>query len=238
MQILHGLSHDQAQQERFRSGAAATLALLATGIFALAGHPAGVVAMLPAAALAAHHGVKQLRRWWGRPLGDRLVMNLLNELSDDYHLVEEVRPGRRRRRGQVLTGPCGVLVIESRRTTGRVLCYGERWYVNGRRRRGFGRRVSRAAAAVERALRRRCPEEATWLRRVQPLVVFTHPHCRLDVYRPRTLATRYPELLQEIQTLERRHNLPADVARRLAEALARGPAEPAASDSSLTPAVG
>lgn len=243
MRILHGESHDPTSHnptshERFRSGAAVTLTLLATAIFALAADPVGVVALLPAAALAAHQGVRQLKHWRRRPIGDWLVGNLLRELSDDFYLVQGVTPGRRSRLGHILIGPCGVLVIETRRTRGRVLCYGQRWYVNGWRRRGFGRRINRSAFAVHTALRRWCPEEAASLLRVEPLVVFTHPHCRLNVYRPRIMVTRYSELLQKIWALERRHILPADAARRLAEALARGPAEMAPSESPLTPAVG
>ena len=76
------------------------------------------------------------------------------------------------------------------------------------------------------------------IRRVEPLVVFAHPHCQVNVYRPRIFVTRYSGLLQMIWALERRHNLPADVAHRLAEVLARGPAEVPASESSLRPAVG
>ena len=237
MKILYGASHGLAQQDRFRSGAATTLTLLATAIFALAADPVGVVAMLPAAALTAHRGVRQLKQR-RRAIGDWLVENLLRELSDDYTLVEDITPGRRNRLSHVLIGPCGVLVIETRRARSRVLCYGERWYVNGWRRRGFGRRIRRSAFALDRALRRWCPEEATLIRRVEPLVVFAHPHCQLNVYRPRMMVTRYSELLQVIWALERRHNLPADVARRLAEVLASGPAKVPASESSLRPAVG
>ncbi len=238
MKIFHGETHDPTSHERFRSGAAVTLTLLASAIFALAADPVGVLALLPAAALAAHQGARQLKHRRRRPIEDWLVGNLLQELSDDYFLVEHVTPGRTSRPGHVLIGPCGVLVIEPRRIRGRVLCYGERWYVNGWRRRRFGRRVSRSAFVVHTALRRWCPEDAAFVRRVEPLVVFTHPHCRLDVHRPRILATRYSELLQMIWALERRRNLPAEVARRMAMVLAHGPAERAASESSLRPAVG
>ena len=238
MKVLHGTNHDPARQEGFRTGAAAVLTLLATAIFALAADPVGIVALLPAALLALFEAARGFRRWRGRrSVGDQLVTNLLRDLNDDFFLVENVTPGLKNRRGQVLIGPCGILVIETRRTTGRVLCYSERWYVNGWRRRGFGRRVRRAAFAIDRNLRRWCPEDASSFRRVEALVVFTHPRCRLNVYRPRTLATRYSELLQMIWALERRNNLSPELACRLAETLARGPAEVAA-ESSLRHAVG
>jgi hypothetical protein len=238
MRILHGTNQDPARQNGFRAGAAATLTLLAMAIFAGAADPVGVLALLPAALLAMFHAVRGFRRWRGRrSVGDELVANLLRDLNDDYYLVENVTPGRKNRRGQVLIGPCGVLVIETRRTTGRVLCYSERWYVNGWRRRGFGRRIRRAAFAIDRDLRRWCPEDASSFRRVEALVVFTHPRCRLNVYRPRTLATRYSELLQMVWALERRNNLSPELASRLAEVLARGPAEVTA-DSPLRHAVG
>ncbi|HET8576576.1 MAG TPA: nuclease-related domain-containing protein [Methylomirabilota bacterium] len=238
MITLRGTNHDPARQDGFRAAAAATLTLLAMAIFALAADPVGIVALLPAAALAVVEAVRGFRRWRGRrSVGDQLVANLLRDLNDDYYLVENVTPGRKNRRGQVLIGPCGVLVIETRRTTGRVLCYSERWYVNGWRRRGFGRRIRRAASTIDRNLRRWCPEDASSYRRVEALVVFTHPRCRLNVYRPRTLATRYSELLQLVWSLERRNNLSSELACRLAERLAHGPAE-AASEPSLKHAEG
>ena len=237
--VYHGpASQDRAEQTRFRSGAAATLTLLATAIFALAGDSLGVLALLPAAGLAIHQTAKGLRRSPARAIADRLVTNLLRELSDDYCLIENALPGRRNRLGHVLVGPCGVLVIETRRTAGRVLCYGERWYVNGWRRRGFGRRLRRAASVIDRDLRRWCPDEADLFRRAEPLVVFTHPRCRLNVYRPRMSVTRYSDLLRMIWTLERELDLPPEAVRRLAVALARGPAEVAPPEAALRHAVG
>jgi hypothetical protein len=237
MKIFYGESHDPVTHDGFRSGVAAILTLLAMAVFALAADPVGIIALSPAAALAAHQGVKQFKRWRRGNVGDWAIGNLLHDLSDSYYLVRNGAPIRRGRPGHVLIGPCGVLVIETRRIHGRILCYGERWYVNGWRRRGFGRRIGRSASTLERVLQRSCPEESILLRRVEPLVVFTHPHCQLNVYRPRILVARYSELLKLIWALERRHNLPADAARRLAEAVARAGAEKAASGS-LKPAVG
>jgi Nuclease-related domain len=238
MKIFYGESHAPADQDGFRSGAAAILTLLATAIFALAADPIGVLALSPAAALAAHQGVRQIRRWRRGNVGDWAIGNLLRDLSDSYYLVKNVAPTRRNYPGHVLIGPCGVLVIETRRIHGRILCYGERWYVNGWRRRGFGRRISRSAATIQGTLQRSCPGESALLRRVEPLVVFTHPHCQLNVYRPRIMVTRYSELLKLIWALERRQNLPADAARRLAEVVAHAPADRAPSGSPLKPAVG
>jgi hypothetical protein len=238
MKIFYGESHEPVRQDGFRAGTAAILTLLATAIFALAADPVGIAALSPAAALAAHQGVKQIKRWRRGSVGDWAIGNLLRDLSDSYYLVRNVAPIRRSHPVHVLIGPCGVLVIETRRIHGRILCYGERWYVNGWRRRGFGRRIGRSASAIQRALQRSCPGESALLRRVEPLVVFTHPHCQLNVYRPRILVTRYSELLKLIWALERRHNLPADAARRLAEVVAHAPVDGAASGSPLKHAVG
>jgi Nuclease-related domain len=238
MRVFYGESHYPTDHDGFRTGAAATLILLATAVFAIAADPVGIAALSPAAALAAHQGLKQIKRWRRGNVGEWAIGNLLRDLSDRYYLVRNLTPIGRSHPVNVLIGPCGVLVIETRRIQGRILCYGGRWYVNGWRRRGFGKRLSRSASAIQRALQRSCPEESALLRRVEPLVVFTHPHCQLNVYRPRVLVARYPELLKLIWALERRHNLPADAARRLAEVVARAPADTAASGSSLKPAMG
>lgn len=238
MKIFYGESQFPTNPDGFRCGAAAVLILLATAVFALAADPVGIVALSPAAALAAHQGLKQIKRWRRGSVGEWAIGNLLRDLSDRYYLVRNLTPVGRSHPVNVLIGPCGVLVIETRRIHGRILCYGGRWYVNGWRRRGFGKRLSRSASAIQRALQRSCPEESVLIRRVEPLVVFTHPHCQLNVYRPRVLVARYSDLLKLIWALERRHNLPAEAARRLAEVVARAPADRAASDTSLKPAVG
>jgi hypothetical protein len=155
-------------------------------------------------------------------LGEGLITELLGRLSDDYWLVNDVMLARGRGNvDHVLIGPCGVVVIETKRIAGRIRCYGDEWSVNGRRRRSISKQVNSGAAAVRYFLAERHPELASRaLRWVESVVVFTHPTCRLEVNRPRTTVVRFSELLQLVLTLADRHRMPFATAARLAESLA------------------
>ena len=154
-------------------------------------------------------------------LGETHVTGLLENLSDDYWLVNDVMlPGGRGNADHVLIGPCGVVVLETKRLAGYIRCYGDTWYVNRFRRGSISRQVNSAAVTVRQFLAGRHADLAsTALRFVESVVVFTHPLCRLDLNRPRTIVVRYSELLQLIRDLSERRRLAPAVAARLAESL-------------------
>lgn len=154
-------------------------------------------------------------------LGERLVTDRLRSLSDDYWLVNDVMlPRGRGNVDHVLIGPCGVVVIETKRLAGRIRCYGDEWSVNGRRRGSISRQVNSGASTIRYYLAARHPDlVSTALRWVGSIVVFTHPTCRLEVNRARTAVVRYSELLQVILDLAKKHHLAPSVASRLAESL-------------------
>ena len=154
-------------------------------------------------------------------LGERLITDLLRRLPDDYWLVNDVM--LRRGRGNVdhvLIGPCGVVVIETKRIAGRIRCYGDEWSVNGHRRGSISRQVNSGGCAVRYYLTERHPDLAsTALRWVESVIVFTHPTCRLEINRARTTVVRYSELLQLVLTLAEKHRMPSTAATRLAESI-------------------
>ena len=154
-------------------------------------------------------------------LGERLVTDLLGSLSDDYCLVNDVRlPPGHGNVDHVLVGPCGVVVIETKRLAGRIRCYGDEWSVNGCRRGSISRQVNSGASTVRQYLAARHPDLApSALRWVESIVVFTHPRCRLEVNRARTAVVRCSELLQVVSDLARKHHLAPAVGARLAESL-------------------
>lgn len=120
----------------------------------------------------------------------------------------------------VLIGPCGVVVIETKRLAGRIRCYGDEWSVNGGRRGSISRQVNSGASAIRYYLAARHPDlVSTALRWVESIVVFTHPTCRLEVNRARTAVVRYSELLQVVLDLAKKHHLASSVASRLAGSL-------------------
>jgi hypothetical protein len=154
-------------------------------------------------------------------LGERLVTDLLRRLPDDYWLVNDVMLGHIRGNvDHVLVGPCGVVVIETKRWAGRIHCYGDAWSVNGHARGSISRQVNSGASAVRYFLAERHPDLAsTALRWVESVVVFTHPLCRLEVDRSRTTVVRYSELLQLVLALAEKCRMAPRIAARLAESL-------------------
>lgn len=154
-------------------------------------------------------------------LGERLVTDLLRRLPDDYWLINDVMLTRNRGNvDHVLIGPCGVVVIETKRLAGRIRCYADEWSVNGRPRGSISRQVNSGASGVRYFLLDRHPDLAsTALRWVESVIVFTHPLCRLEVNRPRCAVVRYSELLQVVLALADKHRMAPEVAVRLAKSL-------------------
>jgi hypothetical protein len=180
--------------------------------------------VMAVAMLAAPH-LDRVRK--GR-LGERLVTNLLKRLPDDYYLVNDVMlEGAGGNVDHVVLGPCGIVVIETKRVAGKIFCSGDKWYVNGFQRKSISRQVNRAAAALRDFLGRHHPDVNTGF--IESITVFTHPLCKLEVNRPRAIVVRYSELLQLMVDLGRRRRLSGETAGRLAKSLAssRPPSAPA-----------
>ena len=155
-------------------------------------------------------------------LGERLVTHRLHSLSDEYWLVNDVvLPRGRGNVDHVLIGPCGVVVIETKRLAGRIRCDGDEWFVNGWRRESISRQVNSGASAVRCYLAECHPDLVpTALRWIESIVVFTHPTCRFEVNRARTTVVRYSSVLEVVLELARKHHLVPSDASRLAASLA------------------
>ena len=153
-------------------------------------------------------------------LGERLVTNLLRQLPDTYHLVNDVVvPGSGGNIDHVVIGPCGVVVIETKRLAGKIRCDGDRWYVNGRLRGSISAQANRGAAALRKFLADRHPEIPS--RFVRSITVFTHPLCRLQIHWARATVVRYSELLHVLLEMSHQRRIPSELAQRLAETLAQ-----------------
>jgi hypothetical protein len=154
-------------------------------------------------------------------LGERLITDLLRQLPDEYLLVNDIVLGPKR--GNVdhaLVGPCGVLVIETKRLAGRIRCFGDQWYVNG-----YPARASAARSTAARWQSESSSRHGTWSRAIRlcatsdSVAVFTDPRCRLEVRGEKTIVARYSELLQVVLEVSRRRRVSAEVADRLAKSL-------------------
>ena len=154
-------------------------------------------------------------------LGERLVVDLLRGLPDDYWLVNNVTLGLARGSiDHVLIGPCGVVVLETKRVAGNIRCRDDEWSINGDRLTNASRRVNSGACAVRYFLAERHPELVfTALRWVESIIVFTHPLSRLEANQGQTIVVRYSHLFQAVLELARKQRLEPAIAEQLVHTL-------------------
>ncbi len=221
MHVLRGGGQYLAGRELWGWTGVAGLGLAAVSVPFLVRDVVTRIVVLVALALAGREMLAWLLRARRGRLGEEAVTTQLRSLPDDYYLVNDITLGRRGNVDHVLIGPCGVVVIETKRIGGRIRCEGDDWYVNGFRRRSISRQANAAAVAVKETLRRWYPDQATaGLRFVEAVIVFTHPLCRLEVSRPRARVLRYSELLEVVHELAQERRLSPTLAGRLARTLA------------------
>jgi len=154
--------------------------------------------------------------------GEATVTELLGRLPDDYFLINDVKlPGSRGNVDHVLIGPCGIVVIETKRYGGVIACRRDYWSVNGRPIGSITRQVTRGAMGVKAFLRRACPALLPTAP-VDTIVVFTDPLCRLEIDRATPTVIRLSELLGVVLEKGRRRRLGPTMAATLARLLAHG----------------
>src|SRR5207249_8820586 len=217
------------REQRLWMALASLLGLATAGIIVAVETPggrplylgAGMVAVLTALRLG-RPVTRRLRNVRKGRLGERLVVDLLRGLPDDYWLVNDVTLGLARGNiDHVLIGPCGVVVIETKRFAGNIRCWGDDWSINGYRRKSIGRQVNSGACAIRYFLTERHPElAASTLRWVESIIVFTHPLCRVEAGDARATVVRYSQLYQAVLELSRKHRLAPSTAAVLAQTLA------------------
>jgi hypothetical protein len=206
MEILRRGGEHLEAREYWRWAALAALLLAVTVVVAAAVSPNRLVGLpvlfavigLLVAARPARKIAGRIRAARKGRLGERLVTQLLERLPDDYFLVNDVvlRAGNI---DHVLTGPCGVVVIETKRVAGRIRCDGDLWTVNGRRIKSYSKQAKAGAIAVKTLLAARHPEFAREF--VQAVVVVTEPRCELQIVRPEVAVVRFSQLLAYVVEL-------------------------------------
>lgn len=235
MQILRQGGEYLEAQEYWRWVALAVVAVAALVILAAALRDTAILRLPPSlttlapilvvvliASRAIRRIVPRIRAARKGRLGERLVTGLLARLPDDYYLVNDIvlRAGDI---DHVLTGPCGVVVIETKRVAGQIHCVGDAWFVNGRRVKSYSRQAKAAAIAVRTLLASRHPKLRTGFERA--VVVFTNPLCEVRVDRAEVAVARFSELIPLITELGRAGQMDQRLALASARALA-GSASP------------
>jgi len=233
-QVRVGGHYLEGREQRLWAALVGLIVLASVGIALVVGDPGsglfhptplhlgvGLVAVVTAFRLG-RPVARRLRNVRTGRLGERLVTDLLGGLPDDYWLVNDVTLGLAHGNiDHVLIGPCGVVVIETKRLAGNIRCWGDDWSVNGYRRKSIGRQVNSGACAVRYFLAERHPElAASTLRWVESIIVFTHPLCRVEAGDARATVVRYSQLYQAVLELSRKHRLAPSTAVLLAQTLA------------------
>ena len=175
---------------------------LAIGIVvALLWHPAGMLLALVLAVGVVRPRYRRLIRLRKGATGEQSVADILARLPDEYVLLNDlVVPGYRGNIDHVLIGPCGVVVMETKRWAGTIACASDRWSVNGYPRRNVTWQVVGAAMAVKGYLAHGGAGASGW---VESVVVFTHPLCRLVLDRPTPIVVRLSELMSYLAARSR-----------------------------------
>jgi hypothetical protein len=215
----------RSREQRLWMALVSLIGLAGAGILLVpSGRPMWLGAGLAAVVTALRLGAPTTRRLrsvrQGR-LGERLVVDLLRGLPDDYWLVNDVTLGLARGSiDHVLIGPCGVVVLETNRVAGNIRCRDDEWSINGDRLTNVSRRVNSGACAVRYFLAARHPELVfTALRWVESVIVFTHPLSRLEANQGQTIVVRYSHLFQAVLELAQKQRLEPAIAEQLAHTL-------------------
>ena len=160
-------------------------------------------------------------RWWWGGESRWPIVDLLRPLPDDYYLVNDLTmKGGGGTIDHVVVGPCGLMVIETKRWAGNIRCDRDHWSVNGWPRPSVSRQVNRGAAALRRWLADLHPDIYSVRAFIQPLAVFTHPGCRLEINHAGATVLRCSELLHVLHEKGEERRMSSVLAGRLAQSLA------------------
>jgi hypothetical protein len=185
-------------------------------------HPASAVALVFVALLIALCASPRLAvrlRPARQILRGKGLDTLLDQLPNDYYLINDLalKTGRV---DHVVVGPCGVVVISTRRGGGRVACEGDQWSINGKPRKSYSRQARVRAVAVRKFLAVRHPEFAREI--VRSVIVFTNPRCELQLKDPMVAVVRADDLLARVIELGLRRKMDRNLAYTAARRLAGG----------------
>jgi len=195
------------------------VASLVVGTAVASSWMAAAVAVPAVATLGCFAAPRLGRRRLGH-VGEGPVSDLLRQLPDDFYLVNGLTVKGSGAIDHVVVGPCGVVVVETKRWPGKVRCDGDRWSVDGWPRRSVSRRINRGAAALRRWLAERHPDMYSASAFIQSMAVFTHPDCQLEINHTQATVVRSAELLRVLHEKSQKLRMPPAVAGRLARSLA------------------
>src|SRR5262245_55919676 len=141
MRVVHvGGRYLAGREQRLWAGLIGSV--LAPLVIAAAGNSSLALAVGAAAIILAPELVRRLRNTRNGRLGERIVTDALRRLPDEYWLINDVILNSARGNvDHVVIGPCGVVVLETKRLMGHIRCQGDTWWVKGRRRTSISKQI-------------------------------------------------------------------------------------------------
>jgi|GEM_PF-308728 len=149
--------------------------------------------------------------------GEKLVIEALLDLGDDYYLINDVKLGKGNI-DHIVLGPNGVFVIETKNYSGKIICNGDVWmrhYEKGWRVNKWGipywgpeedreisspsMQVKLNALKIKRLIGEKFKGKITW---IEGIVVFTNPEVELELRSPTVRVLRIEELCDYISRKE------------------------------------
>ena len=116
--------------------------------------------------------------------GEQSVASELSYLNDEFLLLNDVMlPGGRGNIDHILVGPTGVFVFETKNYSGKYVCYGDKWFFQGKRQKYDVSSVSIQAKTNAFTLASLLHASGFTVE-VNPDVVITHPSVQLWLHHP------------------------------------------------------
>ena len=151
----------------------------------------------------------------------RVTQFLQSKLSDDYYLINDVlylnRKGWKENIDHIVLGPNGVFAIETKHYSGNVACKGSYWQVPF----PFGRSPSSQAMGnafwVNEAIK--ASHVLTLNVWVEPIVVFSNPHAKLEIIDPEIEVVTLDKLADSIILYNNGYNFSPEQLRLMGEGI-------------------
>jgi hypothetical protein len=135
--------------------------------------------------------------------GEIAIADALKSLPNEYVLLNDLMfPDGGGNVDHVIIGPNGLFVIETKNYSSYVKCFGDDWFVNGKKVHSLSKQAKRNAIALRKNLAGVFKDEGVRLRYIVPLLVFVGRTCRLCLKNPTIHVLRSSELARFVA----RHN--------------------------------
>lgn len=149
--------------------------------------------------------------------GEKAMAAELSYLNDEFLLLNDVMlPGAHGNIDHIVIGPTGVFVFETKNYSGKYVCYGDKWYFQGKWQKydvkSISHQVKNNTSLIAGLL-----HSSGFTVDVSPVIVFTHPSAQLWLHHPTVPILRGGAVCSYILNQRPRFNLTGPYAQRVAE---------------------